>query len=79
MAGCCSEIEQTDVRNRAKGLLKVMSSFVTVGGEKNIRWDSALSVRPEMRDGDREAWRKRRGSNKGDDGKNKRTQTVLKV
>lgn len=46
-------MEQTGVRNRAKGLLKVMSSFVTVGGEKNIRRDSALSVRPEMRDGDR--------------------------
>lgn len=59
MAGCCSEIEQTDVRNRAKGLLKVMSSLVTVGGEKNIRRDSALSVRPEMREGDRETQRKR--------------------
>lgn len=48
----CSEIEPTNGRNRTKGLLKVMSSFVTVGGEKTIRWDSALSVRPEMRQGD---------------------------
>lgn len=59
MAGCCSEIEQTDVRKRAKGLLKVMSSLVTVGGEKNIRRDSALSVRPEMRKGDREMYKER--------------------
>lgn len=54
----CSEKEQADARNWAKGLLKVMSSFVAVGGEKNIRWDSVLSVRPEMRPGDMERQRK---------------------
>lgn len=59
MADCCSEIEQTDVRKRAMGPLKVMSSFVTVGGEKNIHWDSALSDEPEMRERDRETQTKR--------------------
>lgn len=54
MAECCSDREQTDGRNRLKGLLKVMSSFVTVGGEKNILWDWALLIRPEMREEDRE-------------------------
>lgn len=37
-----------------------MSSFVTVGGEQNIRRDWDPSVRPEMRDGDSEAQRKGR-------------------
>lgn len=60
MAECCSDREQTDGRNRLKGLLKVMSSFVTVGGEKNIQWDWALLIRPEMREGDRETQRKGR-------------------
>lgn len=75
MPGRCSEIERADVRKGAKGLLKVMSSLVTVGGEKDIRRESALSVRPEMKGGDRESgvekekqmcWSEIRRSNKGD-------------
>lgn len=47
-------MQQTDLRDQAKGLLKVMSSFVTVGEERNIRRDSALPERPEMMKADRE-------------------------
>lgn len=59
MAGFCSDIEETDGRNRVKGLLKVMLCLVTVGREMILHWDWVLSVRPEMMEGDSGTWRKR--------------------
>lgn len=51
-------MQQTDSRDRAKGLLKVMPSFVTAGEEKEYP-QGLSSDRPEMMKGDRETQRKR--------------------